>query len=293
MKPVEQWVGYYLRSLQNVEQASVHTLRAYEQDLAQLNQFAGPLGAINTKDLRRWTVYLLEQGRSPRSVARKMAVARSFFRFAQRQGWRADNPAQRLLSPRFRPALPRTLTMDEAHEVMESAHAGHGALGIRNWALLEILYGAGLRSQEAVSLNMEDIDLGTCFVHVHGKGGKERIVPFGAKAKEALVAYFRQARPTLVQRASHAVFVNYRGSRLSTRSVRRIVKVVVAHSAIQRNMSPHWLRHSFATHMLMNGADLRVIQELLGHSLLRTTQLYTLVSQEHIAKVYQHAHPRA
>ncbi len=293
MKPVDAWVPYYLSSLQNVAQASDHTIRAYAQDLAQLRQFCGPWDGIDSKSLRRWMVHLLEQGSSPRSVARKMAVARSFFRFAHREGWRSDNPAWRLLSPRFRPALPRTLTVDEAHDMMESARAGQGALGARNWALLEILYGAGLRSQEAVSLNMEDVDLQTCFVHVRGKGGKERIVPFGAKAHDALEAYFLNARPSLVRTGSRAVFVNYRGGRLSTRSVRRIVKVVVATAAIQRNMSPHWLRHSFATHMLMNGADLRVIQELLGHSLLRTTQLYTLVSQEHIATVYQHAHPRA
>ncbi len=293
MRPESEWVSYYLRTLLNVEQASEHTIQAYAQDLRQLAEFAGPYGQLESRDLRRWGAALLAGGLSPRTVARKIAVVRSFYRFAQRQGFREDNPAQRLLAPRFRPALPRTLTMDEAHDLMEQARLRPGPLGLRNWALLEILYGSGLRSQEAVSLNLPDIDMDTSFVHVTGKGGKQRIVPFGSKAQDALAQYFRGGRPALARQGTQAVFLNYRGTRLTTRSVRRIIKVVLARGAIQRNVSPHWLRHSFATHMLMNGADLRVIQELLGHSMLRTTQLYTLVSQEHIASVYQHAHPRA
>ncbi|SMC07355.1 integrase/recombinase XerC [Sulfobacillus thermosulfidooxidans DSM 9293] len=293
MKPVNEWVEYYIKTLILVEQASEHTARAYAQDLHQLEKFVGALDQVGTKDIRAWISSLMKQGLAPRTVARKLAVIRSFYRFVKRQGWRTDNPANRLLTPRFRPLLPRTLTMDEAHDLIESAKNMPGPLGLRNWALMEILYGAGLRSQEAVSLNIADVDLTSRFVRVKGKGGKERVVPFGTKASQALDAYLLRGRKALVRTRTTALFVNYRGGRLTTRSVRRIVKNVLAKAAIQRNVSPHWLRHSFATHMLMNGADLRVIQELLGHSLLRTTQLYTLVSQEHIAKVYQNAHPRA
>ena len=293
MKPANEWAEYFINTLLNVEQASLNTTRAYAQDLKQLQAFAGSFDAITSKEIREWSASLMRQGLSPRTVARKLAVVRSFYRFAQRQWWRSDNPAGRLLAPRFRPLLPRTLTMDEAHDLVESAQQTSGRLGLRNWALLEMLYGAGLRSQEAVSLNLGDVDMTTCFVRVQGKGGKERVVPFGRKAREALDNYMLNLRPNLVRSRTNALFVNYRGTRLTTRSVRRIVKIVLVRAALQRNVSPHWLRHSFATHMLMNGADLRVIQELLGHSLLRTTQLYTLISQEHIAQVYQNSHPRA
>ncbi|MCY0909069.1 MAG: recombinase XerC [Sulfobacillus thermosulfidooxidans] len=286
-------IAYYLRYLQNVEHAAVNTIEAYRRDLRQLVEAAGPYETLSSQDLRRWAASLLAQGLAPRSVARKVAVVRGFYRFAQRHGLRADNPAQRLLAPRFRPSLPRTLTMDEAHDLIEQAPKRPGPLGLRDWALLELLYGAGLRSQEAVSLNQHDVDLVANVVHVQGKGGKQRVVPFGTKAHDALYQYVEHGRPRLARSSVQALFVNYQGGRLTTRSVRRIIKSVLAKAAIQRNVSPHWLRHSFATHMLMNGADLRVIQELLGHSTLRTTQLYTLVSQEHIATVYQHAHPRA
>ncbi len=293
MKPASEWVEYYLSTLLHVEQASRNTTRAYAHDLKQLEEFAGPYDVMTSKDIRRWSALLMKQGLSPRTVARKLAVVRSFYRFVYKQRWRADNPASRLLAPRFRPLLPRTLTMDEAHDLMESANKTSKRLGLRNWALLEIMYGAGLRSEEAVSLDLRDVDMATCFVRVRGKGGKERVVPFGRKAQAALEGYIVHLRSRLVSRQTEALFLNYRGTRLSTRSVRRIVKIVLVRAALKRNVSPHWLRHSFATHMLMNGADLRVIQELLGHSLLRTTQLYTLVSQEHIARVYQNSHPRA
>lgn len=293
MRPANEWGQYYLDTLSHVEQASPHTTRAYAHDLKQLELYAGSYDVITAKDIRQWSGSLMKQGLSPRTVSRKLAVVRSFYRFVRKQRWRADNPASRILAPRFRPALPRVLTMDEAHDLMESAKKTSKTLGLRNWALLELLYGAGLRSQEAVSLNIEDIDMATSFAQVRGKGGKERVVPFGHKAREALEDYMIHLRPQLVLPRAQALFVNYRGTRLSTRSVRRIVKLVLVRSALKRNVSPHWLRHSFATHMLMQGADLRVIQELLGHSLLRTTQLYTLVSQEHIAQVYQNSHPRA
>ncbi len=293
MKPTSEWVEHYLRTLVYVEQASPHTARAYSQDLRQFEAFAGALDKVTSRDIRSWISELMKSGLSPRTAARKLAVIRSFFRFVRYQSWRSDNPASRILTPRFRPLLPRVLTMDEAHDFMESARHLSGKLGLRNWALLELLYGAGLRSQEAVSLNNNDVVMPARFVRVKGKGGKEREVPFGRKAGEALERYLSELRPHLASPRTAALFVNYRGTRLTTRSVRRVVKSVLARSAIQRQVSPHWLRHSFATHMLANGADLRVIQELLGHSLLRTTQLYTLVSQEHITKVYLNAHPRA
>lgn len=248
---------------------------------------------VDAKGLRHYSRTLGERGLAARSVARKLSVVRSFYRYLESEGIRADNPARRLLAPRYRRSLPRVLTIDEMAEYIESATRQKGPLGLRNRALLEVMYGAGVRSDEAVRLNLENLSLSEGLVKVLGKGAKERIVPVGKVAIEALSHYFSQGRPHLQRRTTSAVFLNARGGRLTTRSVRRVVKATLAYSAIRRNISPHWLRHSYATHLLMNGADLRVVQELLGHVSLRTTQIYTYVSQEQLARIYAQAHPRA
>lgn len=286
-------VTAYLRHLETVEEVSDHTLRAYQSDLLQFIAFAGPPEAVDSKLIRRYIARLGADGLSARSVSRKLSVVRSFFRYLEREGRVQANPAKRVLTPRFRRSLPRALTVDEVRQLIEAAMTDTGPLGIRNWAMIEILYGGGLRSQELVDLNLAHINRAQGMVRAFGKGKKERIVPIGQYALAALDRYLRDARPQLAPAPQKALFVNARGGRLTTRSVRRIIKATLVKSALHRNISPHWLRHSYATHLLIGGADLRVVQELLGHESLSTTQIYTYVSQEQITRIYQNTHPRA
>lgn len=289
--PIYHQFFSYMRGLRN---ASVHTIVAYRRDLEDAQSQMGDLVHAGSADVRRYLrTVSQERNVSARTLARKLSVLRSFYRFCQAQGVRDDNPARRLLLPKYRPALPRVLTMDEMGHVLEAAVAGRGALGLRNWALLEVMYGGGLRSQETVSLDFKDIDWQSGLLKVRGKGKKDRIVPMGRWGMAALGRYRDEGYPHLMRRTTPAVFLNYRGGRLTTRSVRRIVKATLVKAAVTRRVSPHWFRHSYATHMLMNGADLRVVQELLGHESLRTTQIYTYVSQEYLSRVYSQAHPRA
>lgn len=286
-------VQAYLSYMDTVDEVSLHTLRAYESDLAQFLSAVGPLDLVDAKAVRRYIAHLGAEGISARSVARKLAVIRSFFRYLERENRIETNPAKRVLAPRFRRGLPRVLTVEEMRQFIEAAMRDTGPLGLRNWALIELMYGGGLRSQEAVDMNLGDVDPTSGLVHAMGKGKKERIVPIGRYALAALDQYLKKSRPHLAAAPQKALFVNARGGRLTTRSVRRIIKATLVKSALHRNISPHWLRHSYATHMLMGGADLRVVQELLGHESLRTTQIYTYVSQEQLGRIYQNAHPRA
>lgn len=287
-------VTEYLRYLDAVDNCSPHTLRAYETDLvAFMEELRMPIDRIDAKQIRHYLLQEGARGLSARSVARKLAVIRSFFRYLERENRVAMNPAKRVLAPRFRRGLPRVLTIDEMATFIEAAMRDAGPLGIRNWALIELMYSGGLRSQEVVDLDVEAIAFGDATVRALGKGRKERIVPIGRYAVQALTQYLEVARPKLLHRKTKALFLNARGGRLTTRSVRRIVKATLLKSALHRNISPHWLRHSYATHLLMGGADLRVVQELLGHESLRTTQIYTYVSQEQLGKIYQQTHPRA
>lgn len=286
-------VQAFLRHLDAVDEVSAHTLRAYQNDLAQFLDFAGPPRGVDARGVRRYVAHLGSQSISPRSVSRKLSVIRSFFRYLERENLVAANPAKRVLAPRFRRGLPRVLTVDEMRQFIEASMTDTGPLGLRNWALIELLYGGGLRSQEAVDLDVNQVDRRAGLVHAMGKGRKERIVPVGRYALSAMAAYLDKGRPKLASAEQKALFVNARGGRLTTRSVRRVVKATLLKSALHRNISPHWLRHSYATHLLMGGADLRVVQELLGHESLRTTQIYTYVSQEQLSRVYQNTHPRA
>ena len=286
------WLERYLSELVG-RGASPHTVAAYRSDLSQWLAVDPDLAAWDGKRLRQYVMERSAGTNTARTVARKVAALRSFYRFLEREGEIDPNPARRMVSPRFRRGLPRVLTIDEASTLIESAMRAFGPLGLRNWALLEVLYGGGLRASEAVGLSLGDVDWPTRFLKVRGKGKKERWVPFGTKAERALSSYLDAARPALASPGETAVFVNHRGGRLNVRSVGRIVKSVLAASAIGRDISPHWLRHSFATHLLMNGADLRIVQDLLGHESLHTTQIYTHVSQDHLTRVYQRTHPRA
>lgn len=274
---------------------SPHTLRAYAQELSQLDQAGVDVLTVDGPALRKVFWEQARRGLKASSLARKLAVWRAFFRFLQRSGARADNPTRDLVTPRYRRRLPRVLTTDQAFRLLEAAQGRQDPVGLRNWALLELLYASGLRAQEVVALDLGDVDLEAGWVRVRsGKGGRPREVPMGRPAQTALRRYLLEARAHLGARDGEAaLFVNRRGGRLSVRAVGRAVKAALEAAGLSSRVSPHWLRHSFATHLLMNGADLRLVQELLGHARLSTTQNYTHLSLAALTSTYQKAHPRA
>ena len=289
-------VAAFLRHLDAERNASPHTLRAYASDLAQ---FAGHLrdelgreAAPHEVDhllIRSFLARLHRGGLSRGSAARKLAALRTFFRYLSREGVVARNPARALLAPRGERRIPSPLDERQVADLLALPEADDAALRAR--ALLELLYATGIRCAELVGLDLGEVDLEARMIRVLGKGRKERVVPFGRPAEQALRRYLparARARPR-----SDALFVNRRGGRLTDRSVRSIVTRRIREVASSRRVSPHTLRHSFATHLLGRGADLRAIQELLGHSRLATTQRYTHVDMGHILSIYKKSHPRA
>ena len=284
-------VSAFLEYLAVERGASPHTLRNYGADLAEFGEFLHRHGAsLTTADPRLVRAYLawLHQRRLAKSsIGRKLASVRSCFRFLARRGLIEQNPARQVSSPRLPRRLPSFLPKDESKELLDRPVDGTEA-DRRDRALLELLYATGIRVAECCGLDCADLDRSEGTVRVLGKGDKERVVPVGETALAALDDYLATRRV-----ARGPLFTNHRGSRLTPRSVRRIVERRARLSGIDRRVTPHTLRHTFATHMLGEGADLRLIQELLGHSRLSTTQRYTHVSPEHLMKVYDAAHPRA
>ncbi len=284
----------FLRHLEVEKNASPHTLRSYRSDLADFQRFcaerepgARPLARVDHRLVRAYLARLHERGLDPASVARKLAALRSWFRFLVRRGVLARNPAREVRSPRLPRKLVSFLPIDEAAALMDGTTLA-GPERDRDLAILELLYASGLRVSELAGLDAEDCDRVERSVRVVGKGRKERIVPFGTKAAQALDAYLaRRGRDT------GALFVSRRGRRLTTRSIFSIVRRAAAGAGLRRRVGPHTLRHTFATHLLDAGADLRAIQELLGHRRLSTTQRYTHVGTEQLMRVYDAAHPRA
>jgi integrase/recombinase XerC len=296
-KAVERFLDY----MRDQRRSSPATLRAYESDLQQFGEFLASLPSfatppgpekIDTLAVRGFVARLSRDGLAKSSIARKLAAVRSFLAHAEREGRAESNPARGVPTPRVPKGLPRDLTVDEMFNLLEHI-GGDDLAAVRDTAILEMLYAAGLRVGELVSLDLEDVDLGNGIVRVLGKGNKQRLVPFGSKATRALERWKEQSRKLRARRGEVAVFLNLRGSRLSDRSVRRILNRRLREAAIRARVSPHALRHSFATHLLGAGADLRAIQELLGHASLSTTQRYTHVSTDALMRVYDKAHPRA
>jgi integrase/recombinase XerC len=314
---VQRLIARFLEHLRDERIVSPHTLRAYAGDLGRFSAFlAGFLGKapeeVEAGDadplaVRSFAAALARQGLGAKSRGRALAAVKSLFRFACREGVLAGNPAAAVRSPKPPQTLPRHLRPGETEGLLE-APAGEGALPLRDRALLELLYASGLRVGELVSLDWGEVDLRSRVLRVVGKGGKERMVPFGRPAAEALAAWLRQweevrcgdghardrghggggGRP-----GEEPVFLNHRGGRLSERSVRRLLDRWVRAAGVAPGVHPHTLRHTFATHLLEGGADLRAIQELLGHSSLATTQRYTHLEVERLLAVYREAHPRA
>jgi integrase/recombinase XerC len=300
-------IHQYLEHLHGERQVSPETLRAYEHDLASFLEFlardflgreAGEIrpGEVDALAVRSFLAAMTRKGLAKTSQGRTLSAVRSLFRFACREGVLTANPAQGVRTPKVPKNLPRHLRPGEVENLIE-APEGDEPLVRRDRAILEMLYAAGLRVSELVGLDWRDVDLPARVVRVMGKGSKERMVPFGRPAAEAMRRWLdvwegvRQARKTLDD--DEPVFLNAFGTRLTDRSVRRVIDRWVDTAAVARGVHPHTLRHTFATHLLENGADLRAIQELLGHSSLSTTQKYTHLEVDRLLAVYRDAHPRA
>jgi integrase/recombinase XerD len=273
---------------------SPRTVEAYRRDLARLSEFLGkPIGKATVEELERYTAQLRANGLAATTIARRTAASRTFFRHLQLLGVRDDNPAAELKLPRRARKLPRTLSPGEAERLIAAAN-GITPRALRDRALVELLYGAGLRVSEAVGIEKGGIDLDDRLVRVTGKGGKERIVPVGRPAVDALRRYLARGRPYLDRRHRPELFLNAKGGGLTRTGAFLILRRLAEVAGLEPGrVHPHLLRHSFATHLLEGGADLRTVQELLGHADLGTTELYTHVSDRRRRELYFQAHPHA
>jgi integrase/recombinase XerC len=315
--PLREAIRGYLEYLALNRNASAHTVRGYESDLLQFLYFLGAYTAtrrdaltpshVSTETIRAFLGELHARGNTRASAARRVSALRGFARYLRHEGVRTDDPAALVGTPKREQRIPQILSVDEMTALLETPDIGT-PLGRRDRAMLELFYASGLRLSELVGLDLADVNLSGRMVRVMGKGRKERLVPFHATAARALAAWLPD-REGLARQASSAVpaggratrgrgladplFVNYRGTRLSPRSVHRLLVRYVATCSTRYGISPHALRHAFATHLLERGADLRAIQELLGHSALSTTQRYTQVNVQHLLDVYRKAHPKA
>ncbi len=293
---MDRYVEKFLNYLRVERNASPHTLRSYRNDLRALRQAVKdlPWEKVDLLILRQFVAQQRESNLSKSTVARRVACTRSFFRFLARDGYLAQNPAAGLIRPKQEKPLPSFLSVEEASRLVE-APAGDDLARLRDRAILEALYSTGMRVSELVGLKVRDLDLISETLKVIGKGRKERLVPVGSFCVQAirryLGAWHRQVPGAVFE--DRPLFQNRRRGPLTDRSVRRILNRYLHQVSIDRRISPHALRHSFATHLLDRGADLRSVQELLGHSSLATTQVYTHVTTERLKRVYDSAHPRA
>jgi len=290
-------LGAFLAYLEHERNASPHTRLSYRTDLVQFAHFLKDKGfTLRSADpvlVRAYLVHLHEQKQKKSSIARKLAALRSFFQFCLRKGWVDDNPAKVVASPKQDRPVPSFLSEQEMQSLLDTPKADD-VLGLRDKAILELFYATGIRLAELVGLNLENVGLEERLAKVRGKGKKERIVPFGRKAQESLRVYLgRRAELLSKGRSETAVFLNYRGARLTPRSVERTVDKYLRQAGLLRRISPHSLRHSFASHLLGRGADLRAIQELLGHESLATTQKYTHLDLRQLLDTHRKSHPRS
>ena len=288
---MNDYIEEFLRYLELEKGVSAHTLRAYRKDLTDfIAQVKTEPGKIDMLDVRGFIAEQIKKGLNKTTVSRRLSSVRSFFKFLYREGYMKSNPAKLVSSPRLPKLLPKYLSVDDAFSLVEKPE-GIGFAPARDRAILELLYSSGLRVGELAGLNVEDINVREALVKARGKGKKERIVPIGSKALDAIKTYLVER--ILLKSKEKAVFLNRLGTRLTDRGVRRIVVKYARAIAINGSIGPHTLRHSFASHLLQGGADLRVIQELLGHASLSTTQKYTHLDVAHLMDVYDKAHPMA
>jgi len=290
-------LSHFLSYLKYEKNASPLTIKSYRIDLSQLAEYMeekkASLGEIDNVLLRGFLARLHERKDRRSTVARKLAAIRSFFQFCMDKKWLEDNPAKVVSTPKQERPIPSFLSEEEMAHFLDLPHSNK-VLDLRDKAVLELLYATGIRVSELVGVDLEDVSYEEGLIRVKGKGKKERILPFGRKAEASLRDYLR-VRPSINKGRidEKALFLNYRGERLTPRSVERIIDKYIRFSALKRKISPHSLRHSFASHLLSRGADLRVIQELLGHESLATTQKYTHLDLAQLLKVYRKSHPRS
>jgi integrase/recombinase XerD len=288
----------FLNHLRVERGLSLNTLLAYGRDLAGFSSWASKMGRRRPGSVRRGEVqgYLRElrlRGLSPRSIARSLATLRVFFRFLKQEGVTREDPTAEIDGPRVQRSLPRALPSQEVERLLKAPDLGTPT-GLRDSAIIEVLYATGLRVSELVGLRLEDLHLEEGYLVCRGKGSRERIVPIGSSARLRLSEYLSGARPQLLRgRASEFVFVQGRGSAMSRQAVWKNLRRYAFFSGVRGRLSPHVLRHSFATHLLEGGADLRAVQKMLGHADISTTQIYTQVDRERLRRIYSRHHPRS
>ncbi|CAL9383674.1 Tyrosine recombinase XerD [Actinosynnema sp. ALI-1.44] len=292
MTDVKDVVTAFLDHLAVERGTARNTLDSYRRDLRRYAEHlergsVGDLGAVTEAHITAFAAALRDQGLAESSVARTLVTVRGLHRFAHREGVTAHDPARDVHPPTPPRRLPKALPVDDVLRLLDTAAS------LRDKALLELLYSTGARISEVVGLDVDDVDTAERTVLLDGKGGKQRLVPVGRPALAALEAYLVRLRPTLVKRGTPALFLNARGGRLSRQTAWQVLKTAAERAGIRAEVSPHTLRHSFATHLLEGGADVRVVQELLGHASVTTTQVYTLVTVNTLREVYATAHPRA
>jgi integrase/recombinase XerC len=294
--PVEKAIDKFLHALRQ-RNASVHTLKAYTGDLDNFAAYVGTRDwrSIDHLTIRGFLSRLYEKQLGKTSVARALAAVRSFYRWLAQEGVVEQNPAALVSTPKLPKKLPRVPTIEEMNTVLDGQMPEVASFPERDRIMFELLYGCGIRNSELIGINLDDIRLSSEAILIRGKGKKERYVPFGDSVKAALAAYLPPRQQTLAERKkiTTALLINQRGGRLTTRSVGRIIKKVAVAKGLSPDVHPHTLRHAFGTHMLEEGADLRSIQEMLGHERLSTTQRYTQLSMKHVLEVYDQTHPRA
>jgi integrase/recombinase XerC len=293
---VAKAVADFLRHLRE-RNSSPHTIKAYTGDLTNFSAYVGSRGwkQIDHITVRGFLSQLYEKGLGKTSVARSLAAVRSLYRWLASEGMVEQNPAKLVATPKLGKKLPRVPTIEEMNFVLDGKMPETAAFPERDRLMLELLYGCGIRNSELTGINLDDIRLSAEAILIRGKGKKERYVPFGDSVKCALAAYLPARQSTLAdtRKTTPALLINQRGGRLTTRSVGRIIKKIAVAKGLSSDVHPHTLRHAFGTHMLEEGADLRAIQELLGHERLATTQRYTQLSMKHVLQVYDQTHPRA
>jgi len=296
-----KYLDKFLLYLKVEKDTSYHTQRGYKSDLVLIDRFIKTIttGKIELGDskvdisiIRQYLSYLQKENYSRKSIARKLASLRTYFKFLCNRRHINTNPAKSIITPKLVQKLPTFLYQKEIVELIESS-GDSTVFNLRDRAILETLYSTGIRVSELVGINLTDIDYDSGIVRVLGKGNKERLVPIGSYAIAALEKYLDKRHNLLKKNQSEALFLNGKGTRLTSRGVRLIVNKYACKIGISKHVSPHTLRHTFATHLLNAGADLRVVQELLGHASLATTQIYTHLTKEHLKSVYDKAHPRA
>lgn len=301
MVDVTKLVNLFLEYLQIEKNYSKYTSISYEHDLQEYFQFmftqagVSDIKEITNVEIFSYLTYLYNNKFERSTISKKISSIRSFYKYCIREEMLVDNPFISIHTPKLRKKLPNFLYEDELEHIF-SCHDVSTPLGQRNAAIIELLYATGIRVSEMCRLKLNDVDFLMAIVTVYGKGKKERIVPFGSYANDSLEIYINEGRKLLLcsQTTDHGyVFVNHRGGPLTSRGVRVILDKVVKDACLQKHLHPHMLRHSFATHLLNEGADLRTVQELLGHEHLKSTQVYTHVTKDRLKHIYQNSHPRA